>query len=148
MVKVTPITVAYTILLLVAVLSLTVSTTAYYTNATIAAQINASYQGLNANFTRVIYSPTYNATMNASSGLKASNNLQQFSGLAFMFGYLFQTATAVIQGLPMIQGILAITAQYSILPNVNVFALIGLFIAGATFLLLWWFASNWTKVEA
>jgi hypothetical protein len=148
MVKVTPITVAYTILLLIATLSLTANTTLYYTNATVQNQLNITYKNLNLNFTNLIYGRTYNATVNSSSGLKASNFLNQFTGLAFMFGAMFQVATDVLTGLPMIQTVLSGLAQYSILPGVNLFALLGLFISGCTFLLLYWFISSWTKVEA
>lgn len=152
MAKVTPITITYTILLILAVLMLTLPTINYYasatTNATLYQTLNNSYTALNKNFTANIYGPVYSATYNSSSGLKASGSLQQFTGLAFMFGSMYQVAVAVGQGIPIINTVLATVAQFSILPDVNVFALLGLFLAGAVSLLIWFWISNWTKVES
>lgn len=148
MVKVTPITVTYTILLTIAVLSLTIPTVSYYTNPQIATSLNGTYTALNLNFTNKIYAPTYSATFNSSGGLKASNFLQQFTGLAFMFGAMFQVSVASFQGIPMLSTLMGTMLQYSILPDVNIAALVGLFLAGAGFLLIYFFIASWTKVEA
>ena len=152
MVRVTPVTVAYTILLILATLMLTLPAVSYYasayTNQTLYQTLNGSYQALNKNFTSVIYAPSYNATYNSSAGLKASGSLQQFTGLAFMFGAMYQVGIAIEQGIPMINTILATVAQFSILPNVNIIALLGLFFVGASFLLIYYFIASWTKVEA
>lgn len=148
MAKVTPVTVTYTVLLMIAVGMLSIPTVGYYTNPQIANSLNATFQSVSAGFLNLIYNPTYNSTFVNPGGLKASNNLQQFNGLAFMFGQMFQVASYAFQGLPMINTILAGLVQYSILPGVNIFALITLFLAGAGFLLIYFFITSWTKVEA
>lgn len=148
MVRVTPISVAYTVLLSIAVFSFALPAAEYYTNPNIAATLNASYQNINGNFTSKIYSPTYNSIFVSSSGLKASGSLQQFTGLAFMFGEMFQVSSEAFQGIPMLSTMLSSLAQYSPLPDVSVAALLGLLFTGAAFLLGWFFIASWTKVEA
>lgn len=151
MAKVTPVTVAYAILLILATLMLTLPVVNYYasayTNQTLYQALNGTYQTLNKNFTSAVYAPSYSAVYNSSSGLKASGSLQQFTGLAFMFGAMYQVGIAIEQGVPMINTVLGVVAQFSILPDVNIFALLGLFFAGVGFLLLWFFITSWTKVE-
>jgi hypothetical protein len=130
------------------VLTLIMPAVIQYTSPAVARTINDTYQNLNGNFTSKIYSPVYNATFNSSSGVKASGSLQIFSGLAFMFGEMYQVTLASFQGLPMIATLLGSLVQYSPLPDVNVAALIGLFIGGAAFMFIWWVVASWTKVEA
>lgn len=147
MVRVTPISVVYSLILSIVVISLSLPTVSYYANP-IAANINSTYSTINANFTRTVYSPTYNATYNSSSGLKASSALQQFTGLAFMFGAMYQVSAASLNGVPMINTILGSVALYAPLPGVDIMALLGMLIFGAIFLLTWFFIASWTKVEA
>src|SRR5271157_3066538 len=130
MAKVTPVTVVFRIILLIAVSVLSLPAVGYYTNPTIANTLNGTFSSVSSSFQSTIYNPTYNATFNSSGGLKASENLQSFSGLAFMFGNLYYVASYAWQGLPMIQQLLGTTSQYSILPGVNIYGLIMLFIMG------------------
>ncbi|MEM4097881.1 MAG: hypothetical protein QXS81_04260 [Candidatus Micrarchaeaceae archaeon] len=148
MVRVTPISIVYTILLLLAVFTLTMPAVRYYTNSTVARNLNDTYNNLNVSFTKNIYAPTYNASLNSSSGLKASNSLQIFTGLAFMFGAMFQVISAAINGIPMIETVFSSVAQYSPLPDVSIVGLFALLIGGAIFLLIWFAIASWTKVEA
>ncbi|MEM0148598.1 MAG: hypothetical protein QXN16_03890 [Candidatus Micrarchaeaceae archaeon] len=147
MVRVTPISIAYTILLSIAVLALAMPAVVYYSSPSVAGTLNNAYKNLNVSFTRNIYSPTYNSSLNSSSGLKASNSLQQFTGLAFMFGEMFQVISASVSGIPILGTLLSTVAQYSPLPDVSLVGLFALFIAGAIFLLLWFAIASWTKVE-
>jgi len=150
MVRVTPISVVYTVLLLLVIFMLTIPAANYYASGDLARTLNASYTNINTNFTSKIYSPTYANTINSSSGLKASLNLQIFSGLAFMFGAMYQVSVAALQGIPMIGTVLGSVIQYAPLPSGEMTTLIGflgLFIAGATFLLIWFAIASWTKVE-
>lgn len=147
MARVTPISVVYTILLFLAVIMLTLPAINYYANP-LGASLNSTYTTLNMNFTRTIYAPTDYYTYNSSSGLKASGSLQTFTGLAFMFGAMYQVATAASNGVPMIQVMLGAVAQYAPLPGVEIFALLGLLVMGAEFLLIYFYIASWTKVEA
>ncbi|MEM3245885.1 MAG: hypothetical protein QXS81_01345 [Candidatus Micrarchaeaceae archaeon] len=147
MVRVTPVSVVYTILLTLAVLTLVLPAAAYYTNPSVANTLNDTYKNLNISFTRNIYAPTYNASLNSSSGLRASNSLQIFTGLAFMFGAMFQVISAAINGIPMLGTVISSVAQYSPLPDVSLVGLFALLISGAIFLLIWFGIASWTKVE-
>jgi len=150
MVRVTPVSIVYTVLLLIAIFTLVFPAANYYASGDLARTINSSYTNLNSNFTSKIYSPTYANTINSSSGLQASENLQIFSGLAFMFGAMYQVAVAALQGVPMIGTVLGSVIQYAPLPSAEMTTLIGflgLLIAGATFLLIWFAIASWTKVE-
>ena len=150
MVRVTPVSIVYTVLLLIAIFTLVFPAANYYASGDLARTINSSYTNLNSNFTSKIYSPTYANTINSSSGLQASENLQIFSGLAFMFGAMYQVAVAALQGVPMIGTVLGSVIQYAPLPSGEMTTLIGflgLLIAGATFLLIWFAIASWTKVE-
>jgi len=151
MVRVTPVSVIYTVLLLIMIFSLVFPAANYYASGNLARTLNASYTNLNSNFTSKIYSPTYQYSLNSSSGLKASMNLQLFTGLAFMFGAMYQVSVAALQGVPMIGTVLGSVIQYAPLPSSEMTTLVGflgLFIAGATFLLIWFAIASWTKVEA
>lgn len=147
MVRVTPISIVYTLLLLIVIMALTLPTLKYYANP-VANTVNDSYSYANLNFTNDVYSQTYSATFNSTSGLKASGALQQFSGLAFMFGAMYQVSVASLGGIPLISTVLGSVAQYAPLPGVDVFALLGFLFVGATFLLIWFAVASWTKVEA
>lgn len=147
MVRVTPISLVYTVLLLLASMALLLPILTYYANP-VGRNVNATYAATNNNFTHLIYAPTYNSTFNSTSGLKASASLQVFSGLAFMFGAMYQVAVAAMNGMPLIQTILGSVAYYSPLPGVDIFALIGLLVSGASFLLIYFYIASWTKVEA
>jgi hypothetical protein len=147
MVRVTPISVIYTVTLLLAVFSLTLPTFKYYTNPQTYITLNDTYKNLNLNYTQSIYGQTNNAIFSSSSGLKASNGLQIFSGLAFMFGAMYQVVSDTVVGLPMIGTVLTTMAQYSPLPNVDIVGLISLMITASVLLLGWWAVASWTKVE-
>ena len=146
MVRVTPISIVYTLLLLIVIMALTLPTLKYYANP-VANTVNSSYSYVNLNFTKDVYSQTYSATFNSTSGLKASGTLQQFSGLAFMFGAMYQVSVASLGGIPLISIVLGSVAQYAPLPGVDIFALLGFLFVGATFLLIWFAVASWTKVE-
>jgi len=151
MVRVTPVSIVYTVLLLILIFTLTLPAANYYTNGTsLFRTLNDSYTNINSNFTSKVYSPTYSSTFNSSSGLKASMSLQLFSGLAFMFGAMYQVTVAAFQGIPMIGTVLGSVIQYAPLPGGEMTTLIGLaglLITGSAFLLLWFAIASWTKVE-
>jgi len=116
MVRVTPVSIIYTVLLLIAIFMLTIPAANYYASGDLARTLNSSYMNINSNFTSKIYSPTYSNVTNSSSGLKAAMNLQIFSGLAFMFGAMYQVTVAALQGIPMIGTVLGSVIQYAPLP--------------------------------
>jgi len=151
MVRVTPVSIVYTVLLLILIFTLTLPAANYYTNGTsLFRTLNDSYMNINSNFTSKVYSPTYANTINSSSGLQASMNLQIFSGLAFMFGAMYQVSVAALQGVPMIGTVLGSVIQYAPLPGgemTTLIGLLGLLITGATFLAIWFAIASWTKVE-
>jgi len=151
MVRVTPVSIIYTVLLLIAIFMLTIPAANYYASGDLARTLNSSYMNINSNFTSKIYSPTYSNVTNSSSGLKAAMNLQIFSGLAFMFGAMYQVTVAALQGIPMIGTVLGSVIQYAPLPSGEMTTLVGfvgLLITGAIFLALWFAIASWTKVEA
>jgi len=150
MVRVTPISVVYTVLLLIAIFTLTLPAANYYASGDLASTLNSSYTNINTNFTSKIYTPTYANAIESSSGLQAAQNLQIFSGLAFMFGAMYQVSVAALQGIPMIGTVLGSVIQYAPLPSGEMTTLIGflgLLVSGAIFLLIWFAIASWTKVE-
>ncbi len=148
MARVTPISVVYTLLLLIAVLMLTMPAFRYYTNPTVAAAINDTYKNVSANFQYAVYSPSYAVTFNSSSGLKAAQSLNLISGLAFMFGGMYQAGVASLQAIPMINTVFGALIYYAPLPDIDIAALLGLLFSGVTFLFIWFLIASWTKVEA
>ena len=151
MVRVTPISIIYTVLLLIVIFMLTIPAANYYASGDLARTLNSSYTNINTNFTSKIYTPTYANAIESSSGLQAAQNLQIFSGLAFMFAAMYQVSVAALQGIPMIATVLGSVIQYAPLPSGEMTTLVGflgLFVAGSIFLLIWFAIASWTKVEA
>lgn len=147
MAKVTPGSIVYTLLLLTAFLLLFQLPVSYYTNSLVANSFNDTTNTVRTAFYNNIYTPEKQATFNATSGLKASSVLQQFTGLAFMFGSMYQEGTSIFTGTGVINTVISFFMQYALLPPVDMVALIGLLVSGVGFSLMWWLITNWTKVE-
>jgi len=145
MANVTPGSITFAILFTAAVLLLLSVPLGYFTNPQISNTINSTQRNETNSYYSLIYTPEYNASFNNSGGFVAAAHLQQFTGLAFMFGAFYQMATSIIQGPAIIYGVLTSLVQYIPLPAVDILGLLGLFFGGISALLLWHLISNWTK---
>ncbi len=150
MAKVTPITLTYTVVLMLAVISLTLPAVNTYAGSNNYAAINSLAQSVHTEYLYNVYSVTNFNIYSGPSGLQATTGLigAALSSLAFMFGAILQVATAAADAIPLVGTVLSAVSQYGILPDVDFTALFGLFISAVGMLLGWFIVAQFTKVEA